>query len=55
MIASNANILYDDTGKYLFTPGLENVLLWNIKQGVQVTACLPPRASVSAMRASRRA
>ncbi len=37
VITSNANILYDDSGKYLYTPGLENVLLWNIKQGIQVT------------------
>ena len=45
---TNANILYDDSGKYLYTPGLENVLLWNIKQGVQVRhAAAAPSGSLA--------
>ena len=33
VISSNASPVYDASGKNLFTGSLENVSLWNIKQG----------------------
>lgn len=36
VIASNANILFDHTGKHIIASALENVCLWNVKQGTQV-------------------
>jgi U3 small nucleolar RNA-associated protein 12 len=38
VICSNSNVVYDRSGKYLITSSLENVSLWNPKQGVLVGA-----------------
>ena len=37
VICSNSNVTYDISGKYLITSSLENVSLWNPKQGVLVS------------------
>lgn len=39
VISSNSNIVYDATGKHFIASGLENINLWNIKQGSLVRAC----------------
>ena len=36
VITSTANPVFDTDGKHLVTGALENILLWNIKQGTQV-------------------
>ena len=36
VVCSNSNIIYDRSGKYLITAALENVTLWNPKQGILV-------------------
>eukprot|EP00879_Flechtneria_rotunda_P014523 GHRR01015177.1.p1 GENE.GHRR01015177.1~~GHRR01015177.1.p1 ORF type:complete len:678 (+),score=232.06 GHRR01015177.1:75-2036(+) len=47
VISSSANILYDASGKQLFTGALENILLWNIRQGSQVASLSPETPSSS--------
>ena len=37
VITSGANILHDPTGKHVITAALENVAVWNIKQGTLVS------------------
>jgi U3 small nucleolar RNA-associated protein 12 len=34
--SSTANIVYDHTGKIAIAPALEEVLLWDLKKGVEV-------------------
>lgn len=36
VISSGCNVLYDSSGKQLFTGALENITAWNIRQGSQV-------------------
>lgn len=36
VVASNSNVVYDHTGKLIITACLENVCLWNVKQGTLV-------------------
>jgi hypothetical protein len=36
VISSNSNVLYDATGKQVITGALENIALWNVRQGTQV-------------------
>jgi hypothetical protein len=36
VISSAANVVYDNCGRFLITPALESVLVWNVKQGSQV-------------------
>jgi hypothetical protein len=38
VISSGCNVLYDASGKQLFTGALENIAAWNIRQGSQVGA-----------------
>ena len=37
VVASGANILYDDTGKIIFAACLENVAMWSVKQANMVS------------------
>lgn len=39
VITSGANPCYDASGKLLITSALENVAVWNLKQGSLVSAC----------------
>ena len=39
VITSNSNIVHSPSGKQLITAALENVLCWNLKQGIQVSPC----------------
>lgn len=39
VVASGANILYDDTGKIIFAACLENVAMWSVKQASMVRQC----------------
>ena len=39
VVASGANILYDDTGKIVFAACLENVAMWSVKQASMVSQC----------------
>lgn len=41
VITSNANILWDAAGQCVIASALENVAVWNVKQGSQVRALLP--------------
>lgn len=34
--SSTANIVYDHTGKIAIAPALEEVILWDLKKGVEV-------------------
>ena len=34
--SGNGNAIYDSEGKLALTPALEDVVIWNIKQGIQV-------------------
>lgn len=34
--SSTANIVYDSTGKIAIAPALEEVILWDLKKGVEV-------------------
>jgi len=36
VICSNSNVVYDRTGRLLITAALENIAIWNIKQGTLV-------------------
>lgn len=36
VVASNSNVVYDHTGKLAITACLENICLWNVKQGTLV-------------------
>jgi hypothetical protein len=36
VISSNSNVLYDASGKQVITGALENIALWNVRQGTQV-------------------
>jgi len=36
VVASNANILYDGSGKHVISSALENVAVWSVKSGAQV-------------------
>jgi hypothetical protein len=38
VISSGCNVLYDESGRQLFTGALENIAAWNIRQGSQVGA-----------------
>jgi len=41
VIASTlANIIYDHTGKIAIAPALEEVILWDLKKGVEVGSLL---------------
>ena len=40
VVASNSNVVYDHTGKLAITASLENVCLWNVKQGTLVRTYL---------------
>lgn len=42
VIASNANVEYDDSGRVVFTSTLENITEWNVKQGVQTRSFNSP-------------
>lgn len=46
VICSNSNVTYDRSGKYLITSSLENVSLWNPRQGVLVRARRRPAISL---------
>ena len=50
VVASSCSIAFDASGKLLFTGCLEDVALWNVKQGtlVQRLAAPPPAAGVAA-------
>jgi hypothetical protein len=37
VISSGCNVLFDSTGKQLFTGALESIAAWNIRQGSQVS------------------
>ena len=40
VVASNSNVVYDHTGKLIITASLENICVWNVKQGTLVcTMC----------------
>ena len=36
VVASNSNVVYDHTGKLMITASLENIAIWNVKQGTLV-------------------
>lgn len=36
VVTSNSNVVYDHTGKLVITAALENVNVWNVKQGTLV-------------------
>lgn len=38
VISSGCNVLYDASGKQLFTGALENIAIWNIRQGSLVSS-----------------
>lgn len=38
VVSSGCNVVYDASGKQLFTGALENIAAWNIRQGTQVWA-----------------
>lgn len=38
--SSTANTVYDHSGKIAITPALEEVLLWDLKKGVEVLTCI---------------
>lgn len=40
VVCSNSNVVYDRSGRYLITSSLENVSLWNVKQGLLVSGQL---------------
>ena len=49
VIASNANVCYDHSGSFLLTASLENVSVWNLKQGKLVSRrCRGMRGSPAA-------
>jgi hypothetical protein len=37
VISSGCNVLFDSTGRQLFTGALESIAAWNIRQGSQVS------------------
>ena len=41
VICSNSNVVYDRTGRLLITAALENIAIWNIKQGTLVLSLRP--------------
>ena len=41
VLTSNAAIAYDQSGKLVITAALENVAVWNIRQGTLVLGCTP--------------
>ncbi len=45
VISSNANIVYGSDGKTVITSCLEDVGVWNIRQGTQVRMQLPTLAT----------
>lgn len=36
VVASNSNVVYDHSGKLIITASLENITVWNVKQGTLV-------------------
>lgn len=38
VISSGCNVLYDASGKQLFTGALENIAIWNLRQGSLVSS-----------------
>ncbi len=36
VVASNSNVVYDHSGKLIITASLENITIWNVKQGTLV-------------------
>ena len=42
VVASNSNIVHDHTGKLVITAALEDVNIWNVKQGTLVSKLLSP-------------
>ena len=53
VIASpSGNVLYDKTGTLAIVPALENVIVWNIKQGTQVHVLKGSSSQVSALKLS---
>ncbi|KAL3161937.1 hypothetical protein ABBQ38_009019 [Trebouxia sp. C0009 RCD-2024] len=45
VVASNSNVVYDHTGKLAITACLENICLWNVKQGTLVKTLVTPATS----------
>lgn len=41
VIASSANVVYSADGKFLYTSALEDVAVWNVKQGSLVRTGSP--------------
>ena len=37
VVASNSNVVYDDSGKLIIAASLENIAVWNVKQGSLVS------------------
>lgn len=42
VVTSNSNIVYDHSGKLVITAALENVNIWNVKQGTLVSKAVQP-------------
>lgn len=40
------NVLYDKTGKYAIAPALENIIVWNVRQGTQERVLKAPEGEV---------
>ena len=44
VVASNSNVVYDHSGKLIITASLENITIWNVKQGTLV--CMLSNSSI---------
>ena len=45
VVASNCNIVYDTSGKLIISASLENLSVWNVKQGSLVSASDHPHVA----------
>ncbi|KAL0021070.1 hypothetical protein WJX79_008561 [Trebouxia sp. C0005] len=45
VVASNSNVVYDHSGKLIITASLENITIWNVKQGTLVKTLITPASS----------
>lgn len=51
--STNSSLAYDASGKLLLTGALENLIVWNVKQGTKVGESSRSRMNTNALRTPR--
>jgi len=52
VVSNGSNSVFDASGRLAIVPALEDVVIWNIKQGVRISTLKGDKAEVNWMRLS---